>query len=386
MAVRVAKADLRTAEDASPFGAVLTIPAGKVRCLAGARIVDLRTASREDATASLATTVDGRRVLLHAVDGALSPQAAFQSILDALADAALALFPLWYDPSPGRVEESAPSSPSPDLDRRASACGASRTWLARARTRAEAGQRPLPRGFAAVETARQLGLILAPEGLCVVLALEEASGRSAGAAFLPHLAPWLADSCDWSVGLLLAGEPPASDAWDRIRHGLVRLDLMEPDDAGDAWPQTAPPGGPDGPGAPLHVPGGAGGRSVLWPVVGRPHPLSPAERKLARLLAKDERLRGLFTFNMPVRTYAGSTYLVDLLWQAGRLVVEVDGYGPHSSRAAFARDRHRDFELTATRFRVLRLTHDEIMRADTGVLSKLHTLVDTPHPEQTAAS
>lgn len=78
---------------------------------------------------------------------------------------------------------------------------------------------------------------------------------------------------------------------------------------------------------------------------------------------------------MPVRTRAGSTFLVDLLWEAGRLVVEVDGYGPHSSRAAFARDRHRDYELAASRYRVLRLTHDEVMMPGTLALEKIRTLI-----------
>jgi very-short-patch-repair endonuclease len=47
---------------------------------------------------------------------------------------------------------------------------------------------------------------------------------------------------------------------------------------------------------------------------------------------------------------------VDLLWRTQRLIVEIDGYTFHSSRSAFERDRRKDAELTAHRFRVIRLT------------------------------
>lgn len=354
---------------------VLAVPRREVRCFAGATITDLRIAAREPAAASLAPLIDGRRVLLHAVEEGLSPDAVFRSLVEALADAALALFPRWYNPRPGVAgeEEGASAASAPRAD--AAASGASPTWRARAVARATAGQRPLPKGFAAIETARQLGLALAPEGLSVVLAV---GPRPSGSlALLAHLAPWLADSCDWAVGILFAEDMPADPAFDRIRHGLVRFT------PGAAPPSGSPPAAGEtalpsdrGDGAARREPSGGGGLTGwLWPVAGQPHPHSPAEQKLARLLAEDGTLKALFAFNMPVHTRAGSTYLVDLLWTEGRLVIEVDGYGPHSSRTAFARDRHRDYELTASRYRVLRLTHDEIMRQDTLALSKIRTLV-----------
>ena len=46
---------------------------------------------------------------------------------------------------------------------------------------------------------------------------------------------------------------------------------------------------------------------------------------------------------------------------AGRVVVEVDGYGWHSSPTAFAADRARDYELTLTGYLVLRLPHDFVV-------------------------
>jgi very-short-patch-repair endonuclease len=40
-------------------------------------------------------------------------------------------------------------------------------------------------------------------------------------------------------------------------------------------------------------------------------------------------------------------------------VVELDGYGDHNTRAAFARDRHRDYELALSGYAVLRIANDE---------------------------
>jgi very-short-patch-repair endonuclease len=54
-------------------------------------------------------------------------------------------------------------------------------------------------------------------------------------------------------------------------------------------------------------------------------------------------------------------YEVDFLWRRHRLLVEVDGYAFHSSRAAFERDRRRDAELMADGFKVLRITWRRIV-------------------------
>jgi very-short-patch-repair endonuclease len=52
---------------------------------------------------------------------------------------------------------------------------------------------------------------------------------------------------------------------------------------------------------------------------------------------------------------------VDFLWPEQRLVVEVDGYAFHSSRAAFERDRSRDADLHAAGFRVIRVTWRQLV-------------------------
>jgi very-short-patch-repair endonuclease len=48
-------------------------------------------------------------------------------------------------------------------------------------------------------------------------------------------------------------------------------------------------------------------------------------------------------------------FRVDLLWRQLKLVVVVDGYDFHSSRAACERDRRRDAQLQAAGYTVIRI-------------------------------
>lgn len=84
----------------------------------------------------------------------------------------------------------------------------------------------------------------------------------------------------------------------------------------------------------------------------RPEPSftrSEAERRLLELI----RAARLPAPKVNIRV-AG--HEVDVLWPDAKLVVEVDGYEFHSTRAAFERDRRRDGELQAAGYRVLRVT------------------------------
>ena len=53
-------------------------------------------------------------------------------------------------------------------------------------------------------------------------------------------------------------------------------------------------------------------------------------------------------------------YEVDALWEAERLIVELDGYAHHGTRAAFERDRRRDAALARAGYRVLRFTWAQV--------------------------
>ena len=62
---------------------------------------------------------------------------------------------------------------------------------------------------------------------------------------------------------------------------------------------------------------------------------------------------------------------VDFLWSPQRLVVEVDGFAYHASRAAFERDRLRDAELQAAGYRVIRVTWRQIERRREALIARL---------------
>ncbi|KAA5612568.1 DUF559 domain-containing protein [Rhodovastum atsumiense] len=96
---------------------------------------------------------------------------------------------------------------------------------------------------------------------------------------------------------------------------------------------------------------------------------------MAAALAADAELRPLFAFNQTVPTRRGGHPRVDLLWQAGRLVVEIDGYADHATREAFRRDRQRDYELAISGYLVLRLTAEEVLADPWLSLDKLRDAV-----------
>jgi very-short-patch-repair endonuclease len=62
---------------------------------------------------------------------------------------------------------------------------------------------------------------------------------------------------------------------------------------------------------------------------------------------------------------------VDCLWRDAALVVEVDGYAYHSSRAAFERDRLRDAELQAAGYRVVRVTWRQLTEEPAALVARL---------------
>jgi very-short-patch-repair endonuclease len=91
---------------------------------------------------------------------------------------------------------------------------------------------------------------------------------------------------------------------------------------------------------------------------------SEAERRLRRLV----RAAGLQTPRMNARI-AG--WEVDAVWERARLVVEVDGYRYHRTRAKFERDRLKDAELLVAGYRVLRVTWRQLTREPERVVAMI---------------
>lgn len=62
---------------------------------------------------------------------------------------------------------------------------------------------------------------------------------------------------------------------------------------------------------------------------------------------------------------------VDFLWRAERLIVEVDGFEFHASRASFESDRKKDAHLSARGFQVIRVTWRQLTREPEALLVRL---------------
>ena len=97
---------------------------------------------------------------------------------------------------------------------------------------------------------------------------------------------------------------------------------------------------------------------------------SEAERALLALI----RRAGLPRPETNVRVLG---HEVDALWRTRRLVVEVDGFGVHGTRAAFERDRRRDAALVAAGHRVIRVTWRQLAQEPELLVARLAAALAT---------
>ena len=67
--------------------------------------------------------------------------------------------------------------------------------------------------------------------------------------------------------------------------------------------------------------------------------------------------------------------LVDALWREQRVIVELDGFAFHKSRAQFEADRARDAKLQVAGYRVLRITQQRLQNEPEAVLAELRALL-----------
>ena len=88
----------------------------------------------------------------------------------------------------------------------------------------------------------------------------------------------------------------------------------------------------------------------------------------------EKRLRALCrsaALSMPRMNVKRAGWEVDAVWDAQRLVVEVDGYASHGPRAGFERDRRKDADLMLAGYRVLRVTWRRLTREPDQIIASL---------------
>ena len=175
---------------------------------------------------------------------------------------------------------------------------------------------------------------------------------------------WLARHADVAV-VALAEKMPKEPQADRITFGareVVSADsprrsgLETDEDALRSRPQDAP----------LVI--------ALPETEGRPHPQSEVELKLYMLIQADADLRPLFSFNRFVPDLPLLQAKADVVWPAGRLVVEIDG-PEHRGAAKYRADRHRDYRLMLAGWRVLRMTNEDIIADAALALERIRDVV-----------
>jgi very-short-patch-repair endonuclease len=77
--------------------------------------------------------------------------------------------------------------------------------------------------------------------------------------------------------------------------------------------------------------------------------------------------------------------LVDALWRAERVIVELDGFAFHKSRAQFEADRRRDAKLQVAGYRILRVTQQRLQNEPEAVLAELRALLSAGRAAWAAA-
>jgi very-short-patch-repair endonuclease len=103
--------------------------------------------------------------------------------------------------------------------------------------------------------------------------------------------------------------------------------------------------------------------------------LSEAERVLHAAL----RRAGLvgWAANVRVRDATGVIAVVDILFAAQRLVIEIDGWAAHGNRDAFENDRRRQNRLVNAGYVVLRFTWNDITHRESEVLGQIRVALKT---------
>ena len=344
------------------------IEAGSVKCIVGPEFDDVRRKIEE------AFTAGEPAVLIRRLSEVPPAAELIDDLISRLADAALGLWPAWYPHADGGlVPDPTPDSPYLRRQLRRLLAGLPRlsvNWALRAIAAASSGRSPGLPQFTREVQLQQLGLAVSGVGLRIVIVLDAREQSDAGLENLVHAAEWLARQGEMAVALMIPAELAHRSALERVMFGAVAL--SQPDGHTD-WREVDEANGHPSRALPSHP---AEANDVwLWPVLGRPHPNSPGELKLAQALMADAELSALFRFNQRVETVHKSHPIVDLLWEDGRVVVEIDGR-THWQPDQYAADRHRDFQLLVTGYLVLRLPHDEVMRDTEHAVEKIRNVVE----------
>jgi very-short-patch-repair endonuclease len=226
------------------------------------------------------------------------------------------------------------------------------------------------------EQAKQLALAIDPDQLFVFIGVVEVPDNEQALRSLAQGAEWLASNVQSRVILVLPDALAGRSELDHVSYGAcllisesepVPMDLVkERRFSGKETPPSL--------GEPRGAQANAEPVVSVSPIIGKPARNSESEQTLYAALTRDDELRALFGFNQQVQTSSGQLPRVDVLWNAGKLVIEVDGR-EHREPKAFALDRMRDYELWLTGYSVIRFTDKEVMSRTDWVIGRIREAV-----------
>ncbi|MCF2972765.1 DUF559 domain-containing protein [Synechococcus sp. Nb3U1] len=197
---------------------------------------------------------------------------------------------------------------------------------------------------------QQLIKAISPKGLTLALVTDDPQPRSMYLLGLAKAASWLADQSKVRVVLLVPTALAHHEELASIGYSALELQLPAPTEFLDTSVR------------------------VVLGQRGSPHPGSQMEQLLAKRIECDAELKGLFSFNQSIQTTTGQSFKVDLLWEEGKLIVELDG-DEHRGRNRYTADRQRDYELVISGYLVLRISNDQVMSDCERVLEMIRNVV-----------
>ena len=288
----------------------------------------------------------GRRILFCRIDKIPVFTALLEKIVQIFAEASAAVWPDWYGQRKLFAEEAGQSWQA-ILDRMAGRqIQAGRpailgTWLSEATVACRAKRIPLLEEFSLTVQLQQLALTLAEQPILAAVALECLDGPKDRILGFARAVDWFARETGTRTLVIVPEQGRKRTELDGISALEVVVPTKPVSERAHLLKEER--------------------KLLICPILGRPHPGSPGEQLLAQHLERDQNLAKLFRYNQRVRTVFDNHFLVDLLWEEGKVIVEVDGYGFHSSPASFVYDRHRDHEMLLSGYLVLRLPHDGVV-------------------------
>lgn len=230
------------------------------------------------------------------------------------------------------------------------------------------GETPNIKKLSNSEQVHQLALAIEPSQLVILIAVHDAEASKGSLRALAQGAEWLASNTRARVILVLPTALSTANELDHVTYtACLFVTPLKAEPVTPAPSPTEPPTkAKKGTAIEANV--------FVSPIIGRPHPKSAAELLLHDRICSDPELAPLFAYNQPIKTRYQTNPIVDLLWEGGRLVIEIDGQ-EHCQLVTFIQDRRRDFELFMSGYQVIRFTRFKVLESPEVVLNDIRDAV-----------